>query len=71
MNGKGLIVAILAVGVSLAGLIISGQRSTSRDLAGIRTEMTEMRKDIADLRELMARLEGLLEGFTKREAVQP
>lgn len=71
MNGKGLIVAILAVGVSLAGLIISGQRSTSRDLAGIRTEMTEMRKDIADLRERMARLEGLLEGFTKREAVQP
>ena len=71
MNGKGLIVAILAVGVSLAGLIISGQRSTSRDLAGIRTEMTEMRKDIADLRERMARLEGLLEGFTRREAAQP
>lgn len=70
MNGRGLIVAILAVGVSLGGLIINGQRSTSRAIAGIRTEMTEMRKDIADLRERMARLEGLFEGFTKREAVK-
>ena len=69
MNGRGLIVAILAVGVSLGGLIINGQRSSSRGIAGIRTEMTEMRKDLADLRERMARLEGLFEGFTKREAV--
>ena len=70
MNGKGLIVAVLGVGVSLGGLIVSGQRATSREIAGIRSELTEVRKDIADLRERMARLEGLFEGFTKREAVQ-
>ena len=62
MNGKGLIFALLGVGISLGGLIINGQRSTSREIAGIRYEMTEIRKDIADLLERMARLEGLFEG---------
>ena len=41
-------ISLLLVGVALAGLIIAGQR--------------EMRRDIADLRERMARLEGLFEG---------
>ena len=30
-------------------------------------DLAEMRGDIADIRERMARLEGLFEGFTKRE----
>ena len=48
------LVAILAVGIALAGLILPGQR--------------ELRRDVADLRERMARLEGLFEGFTNRSA---
>lgn len=63
MNGKGLIIAIISVGVGLGGLIVNGQRSTNRAIA-------ELREDVADLRERMARLEGLFEGFTKRESAR-
>ena len=49
--------AILAVGVALAGLILAGQRAT--------------RAGIAELRERMARLEGLFNSFTKRGAAPP
>ena len=51
MNGKGLIIAILSVGVALGGLMLRG-------FAGIDTEIAAMREDIGDLRERMARLEG-------------
>ena len=58
---------MLAVGVAIAGLIVATQR-------GIRTEMSELRRDVQNLhnevsglRERMARLEGLLEGL--REAI--
>ena len=44
--------AILGTGVALAGLIVPG--------------LNAMRRDIGDLRERMARLEGLFEGFTGR-----
>ena len=47
--------AVIGSAMALAGLILNGQRSVA-----------EMRRDIADLRERMARLEGLFEGFTKR-----
>ena len=47
--------AVIGSAMVLAGLILNGQRSVA-----------EMRRDIADLRERMARLEGLFEGFTKR-----
>ena len=73
MNGKGLIITVISVGVGLGGLILNGQRTSSRDIADLRSEVaalrTEVHDDIADLRERMARLEGLFEGFTKREAV--
>ncbi len=49
-----LIVIILGTSVTLAMLIVPGQR--------------EMRRDIAELRERMARIEGLFKGFTKRPA---
>ena len=35
-----------------------------RDIAGVH-------RDVADLRERMARLEGLFEGFTRRESASP
>lgn len=65
MNGKGLIVAVISVGVSLGlltatlgGLILSGQTHISNDIRS-------MHEDISDLRERMARLEGLFEGHVK------
>lgn len=49
---------ILGVGVGLAGLNLTSFRALRTELAGVRSE-------IGDLRERMARLEGLFEGFTK------
>ena len=43
------LIAIIAATITLAALIVPGQR--------------EIRKDLAALRERMARLEGLLEGL--------
>lgn len=54
------LIAILAVGVAIAGLVLAGQRSLRLDIA-------ELRKDVGQLRERMAHLEGLLEGL--REAI--
>ena len=71
MNGRGQIIAVVSVGISLGGLIVKGQRSTSRDIAELRAEVTvvqnEFHADIADLRESMTWIEGLFEGFTKRK----
>ena len=67
-------VAIIGVGIALAGIILYSSRDTSRALADIREEVADLRKEIADvrkdmaeLRERMARLEGLFEGFTRRK----
>ena len=54
------LVAILTVAVALAGLILNGEHSVRRDIADLRTQIVE-------LRERMARLEGLFEGFTAHE----
>ena len=60
-------VAIVAVGVSLAGLIVRLNRRIDRleDRLGSFEQRTE--HGMAGLRERMARLEGLLEGL--REAI--
>ena len=67
MNGKGLIVAVVSVGVglgaltaTLGGLILSGQ-------SRMRLDIRSLQEDVGDLRERMARLEGLFEGYTKRD----
>ena len=52
-----IIVSVVAVGIGLATFILPALR--------------EMRRDIADLRERMARLEGLFEGFTRRGGSDP
>ena len=52
-----ILVAILGTGIGLALAIVPGQRG--------------LRRDVADLRERMARLEGLFEGFTRREPAAP
>ncbi len=50
------IIAIIGAAIVLAGLNLYLARG-----------LNEVRRDIADLRERMARLEGLFDGFTKRE----
>ena len=67
-------IAIIGVGIALAGIILHAKRDTNRALADIREEVADLRKeigdvrkDMAELRERMARLEGLFEGFTGRK----
>ena len=52
-----IVIAILGTGIALAVLIVPSLR--------------ELRRDVAGLCERMARLEGLFEGFTRREAAPP
>ena len=52
MSETYILVAIFGTGIALAGLILPDLRFVKRD--------------IADLRGRMARLEGLFEGFTRR-----
>ena len=59
-----IVVAIIGTGIALGVLIVPSLRGLRRDVAGIH-------RDIADLRERMARLEGLFEGFTRREREPP
>ena len=76
MSGE--MIAILGVGVALAGVILTATRGLRQDMqaqmgglrgeiAGLRGEIAEIRGEIAQLRERMAHLEGLLEGL--REAI--
>lgn len=58
------LIAVIAVGVALAGLMLTGVRS-------VRLELRDVRLDVADLRERMARLEDLFEGFTRRVRSEP
>ena len=64
-------IAILAVGVALAGMILHTNRETRREMTEGRRDMSreisDLRDGMADLRERMARLEGLFEGFTRRK----
>ena len=46
-------IAVIGAAIALAAVILPGQHA--------------MRRDIAGLRERMAGLEGLFEGFTRRE----
>ena len=46
-------IAIIGVGVAVIGIL--------------QPQLWSMRRDIGDLRERMARLEGLFEGFTGRQ----
>lgn len=53
------LIAVIAVGVALAGVMPTGLR-------GVRLEVRDVRSGVGDLRERMARLEGLFEGFVGR-----
>ena len=60
------LVSILAVGVALAGLTLTGLHGVRTELNSVRAELHDVRTDVGDLRERMARLEGLFEGFIQK-----
>ena len=54
------LIAIVTVGIALAGVILTSAR-------GVRQDINELRGEVGTLRERMAHLEGLMEGL--REAI--
>ena len=68
------LIAVIAVGVGLAGLMLTGLRAVRAEIRDVRVEMHremhDVRSDVGDLRERMARLEGLFEGFAGRARVR-
>ena len=67
----GILVALAAVGVALAGLILAGNRGLRQDIKRGETrlegQINGLRGEVTELRERMSPLEGLLEGL--REAI--
>ena len=72
------LIALAAVGVALAGLILTTSRGLRQDMKqgearleaqinGVRGEVNGLRGEVNQLRERMSHLEGLLEGL--REAI--
>ena len=61
------LIAIAVLGVSLVSL---GWKVSSDIRQELKQEIHYVREDVADLRERMARLEGLFEGFTRGELAE-
>ena len=63
--------AVLAIGATLAGLILTSNRGLRKDIrediGQLRGDIKDLRGEVGELRERMAHLEGLLEGL--REAI--
>ena len=70
----GVLTAVVAVGATLAGLLLTGQRAIRTELAAQRREFSErftaLEQQLAELRERMAHLEGLLDGLREAIAIQ-
>ncbi len=79
------LIAVVAVGMTLAGLMLNGQRAIRAKLAAQRKEFsaelaaqrkefnerfTALEQHIAELRERMAHLAGLLDGLREAIAIQ-
>ena len=61
------LVATAILGVSLVSF---GWKVSSDIRHELKQEIHYVREDVADLRERMARLEGLFEGFTRGELIE-
>ena len=74
MNISPELVAIAILGVSLVSLgwkVSSDIRQElKQEIHLVRADVADLRGDVTDLRERMARLEGLFQGFTGREPVE-
>ena len=57
------LIAILAVGIALAGVILAARRDLRGDMHDLRDRMAAVERGQAELRERLARLEGLLDGL--------
>lgn len=60
-------IPILAVGITLAGMLYTAHRATRSHIAKVNDQVSELRRENGDRRERMAKLEGLREGL--REAI--
>ena len=67
MNISPELIAIAILGVSLVSL---GWKVSSDIRQELKQEIHFVREDVAGLRERMARLEGLFEGFTRGELAE-
>ena len=67
MNISPELIAIGILGVSLVSL---GWKVSSDIRQELKQEIHYVREDVGDLRERMARLEGLFEGFTRGELAE-
>ena len=67
----GVLIAIVTVGATIIGILLTSQRAIRSELAKQRREFGErftvLEQQMAELRERMAHLEGLLDGL--REAI--
>ena len=74
------LIAVVAVGVGLAGLMLASWRGVRHEMRDMRQEIRDMRthmgridSHIGELRERIGRVEGLLQGlrefFSRRTAV--
>ena len=61
------LIAILGVGIALAGVILTGLRGLGSRMDKLEARLAAVEQGQAELRERMAKLEGLLEGL--REAI--
>ena len=65
------LIAVLAVGAALGGLILTGNRGLREDMARmevrLREDMKQLAERVARVEHSQAKLEGLLEGL--REAI--
>ena len=65
------LVTIVGTGVSVIGAVAGMGfilwRLIARDNDALRSDIRDIRADVAGLRERMARLEGLFEGFARRD----
>ena len=67
MNISAELIAIAILGVALISL---GWKVSSDIRTELKQEIHYVREDVAGLRERMARLEGLFEGFTRGELAE-
>ena len=64
------LIAIGILGVSLVSLGWKVTGDLRQEIHHVRQDVADVRRDVAGLRERMARLEGLFEGFTRRELAE-
>ena len=62
---------LIGTTIAFAAVILLSLHAMRREIAELHRNIVGVHRDVADLRERMARLEGLFEGFTRRITVRP